>query len=177
MEIGATPAGRDNKPAVLPRKLIRYSLNHRFYPNFNSLLMVYNGVESLRLYEVAPRTTRIDHSIAFGTINVSQAAWSRLSEADRKVMLAAGDEIVVWAAEETNKRLSQTIERMQSKGAQFCTPNQAEFARLVSAVDKVVDSNRNQVSPDGAAIIKVVDQYRSRVRSGPTIGPNNPCKK
>ncbi len=66
---------------------------------------------------------------------------------------------------------------MQSKSAQFCAPDQAEFARLVSAVDKVVDSIRNQISPDGAAIIEVVDQYRSRVKSGPAIGPNNPCKK
>jgi len=40
MEIGATHAGRDNKPAALPRKLFRYPLNHRFHPIFNSLLEI-----------------------------------------------------------------------------------------------------------------------------------------
>jgi TRAP-type C4-dicarboxylate transport system substrate-binding protein len=139
-------------------------------------LMVYNGVESMRLYEVAPRITRVDHSIAFGTINVSASRWSKLSEADRKIMMDAGGEIVSWAAEESSKRLAQAIERMAAKGAQFCTPDEAEFARLTAAADKVVDAIRKEVSPDGAKVVEVVDRYRERTRARPSIGPNNPCK-
>ncbi|MCP1336996.1 TRAP transporter substrate-binding protein [Futiania mangrovi] len=141
----------------------------------NCTLMVYNGVNSLKLFEVAPQITRIDHSIAFGTINVSDAAWSRISEADRKIMQDAGDEIVTWAAQQTNDRLAAVIEDLSAKGAKFCTPSDAEFARLVGAMDKVIDSIRGEVSADGAAIIKIVDSYRKRVTAKPSIGPNNPC--
>lgn len=141
----------------------------------NCTLMVYNGVNSLKLYEVAPQITRIDHSIAFGTINVSDAAWSRISEEDRKIMQEAGDEIVAWASQQTNDRLAAVIEDLSAKGAKFCTPGDAEFERLVGAVDKVIDSIRSEVSEDGAAIIKIVDSYRGRVTAKPSIGPNNPC--
>lgn len=141
----------------------------------NCTLMVYNGVNSMKLYEVAPRITRIDHSIAFGTINVAQSTWDRIPEADRKIMEEVGDEIVTWASEETNRRLSEVIAEMEAAGAQFCTPSDEEFARLVSAANSVIDSIRGEVSEDGAAIIRIVDEYRPRVTAKPSIGPNNPC--
>jgi TRAP-type C4-dicarboxylate transport system substrate-binding protein len=141
----------------------------------NCTLMVYNGVNSMKLYEVAPRITRIDHSIAFGTINIAQSTWDRIPAADRKIMEEVGDEIVSWASEETNRRLAQVIAEMEAAGARFCTPSEAEFARLVSATNSVINTIRGQVSPDGAAIIRIVDAYRPRVTAKPTIGPNNPC--
>lgn len=141
----------------------------------NCALMVYNGVNSLSLYEVAPKITRIDHSIAFGTINVSQSAWDNLSEEDRTIMIEAGDEVVAWAAEETNTRLAAMIAELESKGAELCTPSAEEFARLVAAADGVIDGVRADVSEDGAAIIAIVEEFRQRVTAKPTIGPNNPC--
>lgn len=141
----------------------------------NCTLLVYNGVYSMKLYEVAPRITRIDHSIAFGTINIAQSTWNRIPEADQKIMEEVGDEIVAWASEETNRMLAEVIAQMEAAGAQFCTPSDEEFARLVSAAYSVIDSIRGEVSEDGAAIIRIVDEYRPRVTAKPSIGPNNPC--
>lgn len=138
-------------------------------------LMVYNGVNSMKLYEVAPKITRVDHSVAFGTINVSDAAWEQIPEEDRKIMLEVGDEIVTWAAEETNRRLEGVIDEMAAGGAEYCTPTSQEFERLVAATDGVIDSIRDQVSDNGAAIIEVVDRYRSSVITQPAVGPNNAC--
>lgn len=138
-------------------------------------LMVYNGVNSMKLYEVAPKITRIDHSVAFGTINVSNTAWEQIPEEDRKIMLEAGDEIVTWAAEETNRRLEGIIDEMAAAGAEYCTPTPEEFERLVAATDGVIDTIRDQVTDNGAAIIEVVDRYRSSVITQPTVGPNNDC--
>jgi len=138
-------------------------------------LMVYNGVNSMKLYEVAPMITRIDHSVAFGTINVSNAAWEQISDEDRQIKLEAGNEIVTWAAEETNRRLEGVIGEMEAAGAEYCTPDIQEFERLVAATDGVIDTIRDQVSDNGAAIIEVVDRYRSKVITQPTVGPNNAC--
>lgn len=142
----------------------------------NCTLMVYNGVNSARLYEVAPMITRVDHSIAFGSINLAQSTWDRISAEDQQIMLDAGDEIVTWAAEETNRRLETTLAALEAGGARFCTPSDEEFARLVAATDGVIDSIRDQVSPDGAALIAIVDAYRPQVRARPTVGPDNTCE-
>ena len=51
----------------------------------NCTLMIYSGILSLKLYEPAKFITRVDHSIAFATINISNDRWKRLSEADRSL--------------------------------------------------------------------------------------------
>lgn len=141
----------------------------------NCTLMVYNGVNSMKLYEVAPRITRIDHSVAFGTINIAQSTWDRIPEADRAIMEEVGDEIVDWAAEATNRMLEDVIAQIEAGGGEFCTPGDEEFARLVTQANSVIDTIRGDVSEDGAAIIRIVDEYRPRVTAKPSIGPNNPC--
>jgi len=141
----------------------------------NCTLMVYNGVESMKLYQVAPRVTRVDHSIAFGTINVSDAAWAKLSDADKKIMQEAGDAIVDWAAQETNSRLEALLKRLADAGTQFCTPSDAEFQRLVAGADKVLDSVRGNVTADGAKILEIVGRYRPNVKARPAIGPDTAC--
>jgi len=141
----------------------------------NCTLMVYNGLESLKLFQVAPRVTRVDHSIAFGTINVASQTWAKLSDAEKKAMNDAGDEIVAWASQETNNRLDDVIKRLATAGVQFCTPSDREFARLVAGADKVLDSVRGSVTPDGAKILAIVDRYRPNVKAKPAIGPIAAC--
>ena len=141
----------------------------------NCTLMVYNGVNSLKLYEVAPRITRVDHSIAFGSINVSEHTWARIPEEDRAIMREAGEEIVAWAAEEANRRLEETVAALEAAGAEFCTPSDEEFERLVRAAGTVIDGIRSEVSEKGAAILAIVDEYRPQVIAKPAVGINRPC--
>ena len=138
-------------------------------------LMVYNGVNSMNLYEVAPYITRADHSVALGTINIRRDVWERISEEDRKIMLEIGDEVVDWAAEETVRRLDGVLEELQEGGAMMCVPSEEEFERLVGAMDGLIERLKSEVSEDGAEIIRVVEASRQDVTQRPTTGPQDVC--
>ena len=100
-------------------------------------LMIYNGVLSLKLFEPAKFITRVDHSIAFGTINVANTTWKRLSDADRKIMLSVGEEVMAWGIAEYAKVYVSTMDKLVAAGAKMCVPKQAEFDRLIAAANDV----------------------------------------
>ena len=139
-------------------------------------LMVYNGVLSLKLYEPAKYVTRVDHSIAFGTINVANATWDRLSEADHKIMLEVGQQAMDWGIAEYAKAYVSTMDKLIDAGADMCVPKQAEFDRLVKAANDVftVEIEPN-VTPDGKQLIELINRYRDQVVVLPTVGPMKEC--
>jgi len=139
-------------------------------------LMIYNGVLSLKLFEPAKFITRVDHSVAFGTFNVANTVWNRLSEADRKIMLEVGQEVMDWGIAEYAKIFVTTLDKLVAAGAQMCVPKQAEFDRLVAAANDVfkVEIEPN-VTPDGKKLIELIGTYRDRVVARPTVGPMQEC--
>lgn len=139
-------------------------------------LMVYNGVLSLKLHEPAKYITRVDHSIAFGTINVANTTWNRLSEADRKIMLEVGQESMDWGIAEYAKTYVSTMDKLVAAGADMCVPKQAEFDRLVAAANDVfkVEIEPN-VTADGKQLIDLINRYRDQVVALPTVGPIKEC--
>lgn len=139
-------------------------------------LMVYNGVLSLKLYEPAKYVTRVDHSIAFGTINVANTTWERLPEADRQIMLEVGQQAMDWGIAEYAKTYVSTMDKLVEAGAEMCVPKQAEFDRLVAAANDVfkVEIEPN-VSPDGKQLIELINRYRDQVVVLPTAGPIKEC--
>lgn len=139
-------------------------------------LMIYNGVLSLKLYEPAKFITRNEHSIASGSINVSNAVWNKLSEADRKIMLKVGEEVADWGIAEYTRIFSETIKRLGDLGAKFCVPDAKEFARLVAAANDVFEKEISpKASADGQKLIELVKRYRNQVVTRPAIGDTSAC--
>lgn len=140
-------------------------------------LMIYNAIGSLKLYEVAPQITRIDHSISFGTINVSNLVWDKLSEADRKVMRDAGLEAMTWGFDLWQRKYHESVEQLPGKGVTFCVPSDAEFDRLVTGADGVIESElKGKTGPEGAKLIAIVEKYRPYARARPRNGDVTVCK-
>jgi len=142
----------------------------------NCTLMIYSGILSLKLYEPAKFITRVDHSIAFATINISNDRWKRLSEADRAIMLKVGQETMDWGLIAYSQGYEQTMKTLGERGAKFCVPKQAEFDRLVAAATDVFDKEISpKTSADGTRIIEVIKRYRPQVLARPQVGDVSEC--
>jgi TRAP-type C4-dicarboxylate transport system substrate-binding protein len=142
----------------------------------NCTLMVYNIVKSMKLYEPAAYITRVDHSIAFGSINVSNRTWAKLSEQDRAVMRKVGEELLTWGSAEYTRAYAATIDELKGLGAKFCVPEQKEFDRLVAAANDLLEKEiANKTSPDGTKVIELIKRYRSKVLARPQVGDMTPC--
>lgn len=142
----------------------------------NCTLMVYNIVKSMKLYEPAKFITRVDHSIAFGSINVSNRTWAKLSEGDRAIMRKVGEELLTWGSAEYTRAYAATMEDLKGLGAKFCVPNQKEFDRLIAAANDVLDKEiSGKTSPDGTKLIELIKRYRPSVTARPQVGDMTPC--
>lgn len=142
----------------------------------NCTLMVYNIVKSMKLYEPAKYITRVDHSIAFGSINVSNKTWAKLSEGDRAIMRRLGEELLTWGADEYTRAYAATLNDLKGLGAKFCVPNQKEIDRLVGAANDVLEKEIvGKTSPDGTKLIELIKRYRSSVVARPQVGDMTPC--
>ena len=142
----------------------------------NCTLMVYNIVKSMKLYEPAKFITRVDHSIAFGSLNVSNRTWAKLSGADRAIMRRLGDELLTWGAAEYTRAYGETLNDLKGLGAKFCVPNQKEIDRLVGAANDVLEKEiSGKTSPDGTKLIELIKRYRTSVVARPQVGDMTEC--
>ena len=142
----------------------------------NCTLMVYSGILSLKLFEPAKFITRVDHSIAFASINISNDRWKKLSPADRAIMLKVGAETMEWGAQEYTRGYTQTMQTLADRGAKFCVPKQQEFDRLVAAANDVFEKEISpKTSPDGARIVELIKRYRPQVLARPVLGDLSEC--
>lgn len=160
-------------PVVLAPADLYSALDRR---TVNCTLMVYNLVKSLKLYEPAKYITRVDHSIAFGSINISNKTWDRLSEADRAIMRKVGDELLDWGSAEYTRAYGATLTDLAALGAKFCVPDQKEINRLVSAANDVLEKEiAGKTSADGTRLIELIKRYRSSVVARPQVGDVAAC--
>jgi len=142
----------------------------------NCTLAVYNFLYSVKLYEPAKYVTRLDHSIAFGSINVSNITWDRLSEEDQKIMREVGDEVMIWGHDEFLRRYEETLDLLAAEGVKFCTPDDSEFARLIDVADSLIaDELTGNVSADGTRLLEVVERFRPQVTARPEVGDVTSC--
>jgi TRAP-type C4-dicarboxylate transport system substrate-binding protein len=160
-------------PTVIPPAELYTALDRG---TVDCTLMIYNGVLSLKLYEPARFVTRNDHSIAAGSINVSNAVWNKLSDADRKIMLKVGDEVAQWGISEYARIFNETLKRLSDAGAKFCAPDAKEFARLVAAANDVFEKEITpKASAEGRKLIELINRYRGQVVARPTVGEAPAC--
>lgn len=141
----------------------------------NCTLLIYNFVDSLRMYEPAPFVTRTDHAAQYISIDMNLEKWNQLTDEDKEIFQQAAAEAYDFGLQLRDDRLDRTLEELQDSGVEFCTPDAEEFDRLRNATEPVLDQIRQEVSPQGEKIMNVAANYRDVVTERPDYGPNNPC--
>ncbi|WP_439586847.1 TRAP transporter substrate-binding protein [Hydrogenophaga sp.] len=86
-----------------------------------------------RLFETQKYMTTLQHVYAFGTFNASSQLWSKLSEADRNVMLATAQEVGKRQIQKNREINDQFLVKLEQAGIKITRPSDkvfAEFARI-----------------------------------------------
>lgn len=140
------------------------------------LLLVYNLIDSFKLYEVAKYITRIDHSINLQTMTVNKAVWDKIPPEDQQIMLQAAHETQDFLVKQRDNYVTQAIEKFKSQGAKVCTPSQQELQRLRGTTERVLEEIAREQTPKGKQMQEIAKKYRDRVKViGPTEGDMTPC--
>ena len=99
---------------------------------------------STKIYEVAPNITYWADGANSSAYFVNLAQWRKVSEADRKAILAAGDAIAKkWAVEQIGMQV-QAAKDLEKLGAKVIYPTRAE-----------IDATKNAMAPVWAEIEKI----------------------
>ena len=128
-------------------------------------LLVYNLLQSFKITEVAKYVTRADHSINYLVLTMNLGVWNKLSPAEQQILLAAGRETERHQFDLMERDMKRVIGEMKASRVKFCTPNQAEFDRLVAKA-QIWDKVRQAMGPRGNRIVDVLQKYRDQVRRG-----------
>src|SRR5713226_1926615 len=140
------------------------------------LLLVYNLLDSFKMYEVAKNLTRIDHSINFVTVNANDAAWNKIPAEDQKILAAAGQEAQQFIMDKRAQLVPQTIEKFKQQGMKVCTPSQQELGRLRAATDPVLTEIAKTQTDKGRQVQDISKKYREKVTKWGTVeGDMTPC--
>jgi TRAP-type C4-dicarboxylate transport system substrate-binding protein len=140
------------------------------------LLLVYNLLDSFKLYEVAKNLTRIDHSINLQMMTANADAWNKIAPDDQKVLLQAGQETQEYLVKQRSDLVTKTIEKFKSQGMKVCTPSQQELSRLRSATEPVLAEIAKSQTDKGLQMQEIAKKYRAMVTTwGPTEGDMTPC--
>lgn len=138
-------------------------------------LLVYNLVESFRIYEVAPYITRADHSIQYTVVTINRRRWGELSPEDQALFRRAAREAWEYGLRLRDQQTEATLRRLEAGGARLCTPPDSELGRLRQATDGVWQQIRRELSPRGLRIVEAIERYGPAVAGRPQFGPNHPC--
>lgn len=138
-------------------------------------LLVYNLLDSFRIYEVAKYIARIDHSINYTALTINLNVWNKLGPAAQKVFMEAGQEAEKKGLEFRKGVTVDTIEKFKKAGVRFCTPSQKELARLRDATNQVWEQIKKTQGEAGHRIMAIAAKYRDKVVTGPTEGDRTPC--
>lgn len=169
---GETIEAWGGRPVVIPLGDLYSALERG---TADCTLLVYNLVDSFRLYEVAPYITRTDHSIQYTTFNMNLNSWNQLSEEDKQIFEQAAEESWDYGLQLRDDRQEEILQNLVDSGAELCTPPDEELSRLRGASESVLDQIRQEVSPRGQELIDIAQGYRDVVTERPAYGPNNPC--
>ena len=140
------------------------------------LLLVYNLLDSFKIYEVAKYVTRIDHSINLQVVSANLAAWSKLPPEDQQILIDAGRETQDFLVKQRSELVTKTLEKFKAEGVNICTPSQQELNRLRSAMEPVLGEIAKQQSDKGLKLQEIARSYRAKVTKwGPAEGDMTPC--
>lgn len=138
-------------------------------------LLVYNLLDSFRIYEVAKYVTRIDHSINYIIVSVNAGILNKVGPGGRKIFFEAGQEARRKVLEYRKDVTVDTIAKFKKEGVQFCTPSKAELTRLRDATSQVWKQIMRIQGEAGRRIMAIAENYRDKVVTGPVEGDRTPC--
>jgi TRAP-type C4-dicarboxylate transport system substrate-binding protein len=140
------------------------------------LLLVYNLLDSFKLYEVAKNVTRIDHSINLVAVTANNDAWNRLPVEDQQILLGAGREAQEYVDQVRTDLVTRTIDKFKGQGVKVCTPTQQELNRLRGVTEPILGEIGALQTERGHRIQDIAKNYRAQVTKwGPTEGDTTPC--
>jgi tripartite ATP-independent transporter DctP family solute receptor len=84
-----------------------------------------------RLFETQKYMTTLQHVYAFGTFNASSNLWSRLKEADRKIMTEAAQEVGKRQVQKNREINAQFLTKLEQAGIQIKQPSEQSFAEFI----------------------------------------------
>lgn len=138
-------------------------------------LLVYNLLDSFRIYEVAKYVTRIDHSINYIIVSVNMGIWNKLGPEGQKIFQEAAQEARRKVLEYRKDVTVETIAKFKKEGVRFCTPSKAELTRLRDAISQVWEQIKREQGESGRRVMAIANKYRDTVITGPVEGDRNPC--
>ena len=138
-------------------------------------LLVYNLLDSFRIYEVAKYITRIDHSINYQVVTVNLDVWQKLGPQAQRVFLEAGEQAKKKSLELRKDLTVNIIAKFKGQGVRFCTPSTEELTRLRDATNQVWDQIKKEQGEAGRRIMAIATRYRDKVVTGPVEGDRTPC--
>lgn len=140
------------------------------------LLLVYNLLDSFKLYEVVKNMTRIDHSVNLQALTVNLDAWAKIPAEDQKILLDAGQESQEFVMQRKRTLVETSLEKFKGQGVKICTPTQEEMLRLRKASDEVQAEVAKGQTEQGKKIRDITAKYNAQVAKwGPLEGDLTPC--
>ncbi|MBI4492044.1 MAG: TRAP transporter substrate-binding protein [Chloroflexi bacterium] len=140
------------------------------------LLLVYNLLDSFKLYEVVTHITRIDHSINMVAVHANLDTWKKLPPEDQQILVDAGREAQNYLVAQRKDLVVTTIDKFKQAGVKVCTPSQQELKRLRAVTDTVLQEISREQTDAGHKIQDIARKYREAVKVvGPVEGDMTPC--
>ncbi|MFI5266878.1 MAG: TRAP transporter substrate-binding protein [Chloroflexota bacterium] len=170
---GATVAAWGGKPVTIDLSEAYSSIQRG---TADCLLLVYNLLDSVKLYEVAKNVTRIDHSINLQLVTANSDAWNKIPAPDQQILTQAGRETQDYLLKQRSDLVTKTIDKFKQNGVKVCTPSQQELTRLRAATEPVLAEIAKVQTDAGHKIQDIAKSYRDKVtKLGPTEGDMTPC--
>lgn len=169
---GETIQAWGGKPVVIPLGDLQSALQRG---TVDCTLLIYNLLDSFKIYEAAPYITRVDHSIQHTAFTMNLDKWNELSAADQDIFRQAAVEAWDYGIKLRDDRTLETLANLERNGARLCTPPESELVRLRSAAEQVWEQIRRETGPRGQQIMDIAAKYRDAVTTVPSSGPSNPC--
>jgi tripartite ATP-independent transporter DctP family solute receptor len=176
MPLNSPADAKGKKMRVYPNDMIRWIMESiGFSPVVLPVTEVYLAIQqgtvdgqenpidtiySLRFYEVAKYITLTNHVYSPIPLTISEATWSKFSDADKAVVKKAAIEAAQWSRNAVKNSEAGQLKDMQSKGAIVNRPNIEPFRAAVKPVyDKakgVYGADVDQILADAQAVRKAL---------------------
>ncbi|MCB1756045.1 MAG: TRAP transporter substrate-binding protein DctP [Gammaproteobacteria bacterium] len=115
-------------------------------------LLVYTAMEGMKVYEVSPYSTRIDHSNLHSVMTMNLDRWNELSPSDQEIMLEAGREVESMALETRPRVIEESMQRIVDGGGKFCIPDRAHIQAIKDAARAELDQLSYKLGSSGARL-------------------------
>jgi TRAP-type C4-dicarboxylate transport system substrate-binding protein len=140
-------------------------------------LLVYTAMAGMKIYEVSPYATRIDHSNLHSVITINLDQWKSLSPSDQRILMEAGKEVESLAIENRGQTIEDSMSAIVKGGGRFCTPDQEVINAIRAAALAELEELRYEAGSYGQQFKDTVLGAWSHKEHPPEVGStlSEPC--